>query len=95
MYYGNPKTGREADTEFKNAVDKYSAVEVEKGSGKTISLLEVMLAVEGLKSGCSSHASGIIILNEPLENKCAYMRTPSGELITCWDLHECEQTGLK
>jgi DNA polymerase III subunit alpha len=80
MYYGNEKKGRKPITEFVNIVDKYE----DKG------LLKAMLTMEGLKSGCSSHASGVICLNEPLENTNSYMRTPSGELITAFDLHESE-----
>lgn len=83
MYYGDPKSGREPVTEFINIVDEY----------KDKNLLETMLAIEGLKSGCSSHASGVLMLNEPLEEKSSYMRTPSGELITAYDLHEEESLG--
>lgn len=81
MYYGNPKKNREPNTEFINMVDKF----------KDKNLLQAMLDMEGLVSGISSHASGILTLTEPLENLNSYMRTPSGELITCWDLHESEQ----
>ena len=83
MYYGDPKSGREPVTEFINIVDEY----------KDKNLLETMLAIEGLKSGCSSHASGVLMLNEPLEEKSSYMRTPSGELITAYDLHQEESVG--
>lgn len=79
-YYGNPKKGREPIKEFVNIVDQY----------EDINLLETMLGVEGLVSGVSSHASGVLCLNEPLENTNSYMRTPSGELITAVDLHQSE-----
>ena len=81
MYYGNPKKNREPVQEFINIIDKYS----------DLNLLEAILSIEGLKSGLSSHASGVLCLNEPLENTNSYMRTPSGELITAYDLHESEQ----
>ncbi|MBN1074673.1 DNA polymerase III subunit alpha [Clostridium botulinum] len=83
MYYGNIKKNREPVTEFVNIIDKY----------KDRNLLKAMLTIEGLISGCSSHASGILCLNEPLENKSSFMRTPSGELITAYDLHEEESLG--
>jgi len=83
MYYGDSEKGRQPITEFVNIIDKYE----EKH------LLKAMLTIEGLISGCSSHASGILCLNEPLENKSSFMRTPSGELITAYDLHEEESLG--
>lgn len=83
-YYGNESKGRKPVTEFVNLVNQYEDKE----------LLEAILSIEGLISGCSSHASGVINLNEPLENCCSYMRTPSGELITAFELHQCEKVGL-
>ena len=41
----------------------------------------------------SSHASGVILYgNDPYET-AAFMRTPSGDLITCYDLHKAEAAG--
>lgn len=82
-YYGNPKRGRQPVSEFINIVDQY----------KDKNLLESILNIEGLVSGCSSHASGVLCLNRPLEETSSYMRTPSGELITAYDLHQEESTG--
>lgn len=83
MYYGNEKKGREPITEFINVINQYEDKH----------LLKAILTIEGLISGCSSHASGILCLNEPLEEKSSFMRTPSGELITAYDLHEEESLG--
>lgn len=41
----------------------------------------------------SSHASGVILFDEdPYEFGC-FMKTPKGEIITQYDLHDCEAAG--
>ena len=68
-------------TTFINEVSKYPG------------LLDIMLGIEGCISRRGSHASGVIFNDEdPFEYAC-YMRTPSGDIITCWDLHEAEAAG--
>lgn len=81
MYYGNEKKGRKPVKEFVDIINKYEDKH----------LLTAIQNIEGLISGCSSHASGVLCLNEPLEETNSFMRTPSGELITAYDLHESEQ----
>lgn len=57
-------------------------------------LKEVMFGIEGLISRRGSHASGLIMLDEdPFQFGC-YMRTPSGEIITQYDLHDAEYAGM-
>ena len=57
-------------------------------------LLEIMLGVEGLISRRSSHASGVILFDEdPYEFGC-FMKTPSGDIITQYDLHDDEAAGM-
>ena len=57
-------------------------------------LLDIMLGIEGLVNKRSSHASGVILFDEdPYEFGC-FMRTPKGEIITQYDLHDCEAAGL-
>lgn len=57
-------------------------------------LIDIALGIEGLINGRSSHASGVIMFNEnPLE-ECCFMKTPKGEVITQFDLHDCEKSGL-
>jgi len=56
-------------------------------------LLEIMQGIEGLISRRGSHASGVIMFDEdPYEFGC-FMRTPSGDVITQYDLHMCEAAG--
>lgn len=82
-YYGNEKKGREPITEFKNIINGH----------KDKHLLEVALGVEGLINKRSSHACGVIPLNDEFTKYNAKMRTPSGELITQYDLHDSEYMG--
>ena len=56
-------------------------------------LLTIIQSIEGLVNKRSSHASGVILYdNDPFET-AAFMRTPSGDLITCYDLHKAEAAG--
>lgn len=57
-------------------------------------LLEIMQGIEGLINKRSSHASGVIMFDEdPYEFGC-FMKTPSGEIITQYDLHMAEAAGM-
>ena len=52
------------------------------------------MAIEGIINKRSSHASGVILYDEdPYEFGC-FMKTPKGEIITQWDLHNCEACGM-
>ncbi|MDM0659980.1 PHP domain-containing protein [Clostridium perfringens] len=85
-YYGNPKKNRQPVTEFKNIVDEWSE---KKGR----SLLEVALGVEGLINKRSSHACGVLPVNSEFTKHNAKMRTPSGEIVSQFDLHHSEYVG--
>ena len=53
-----------------------------------------MSGIEGLISQRSSHASGVILFDEdPYEFGC-FMKTPSGDIITQYDLHMAEAAGM-
>lgn len=80
MYYGDKDFA--PDTEFRNEMDKYPE------------LWEVAQKIEGICNGCGSHAGGVIIVDEPFTNTTALMKTNSGEIITQYDLHECEDVSL-
>ena len=57
-------------------------------------LLDIIKGIEGLINKRSSHASGVILFDEdPYEFGC-FMKTPKGEIITQYDLHDCEAAGL-
>ena len=80
-YYGNADEGIPPVTEFVNQVNKYDG------------LLETALGIENLISGRSSHACGVVFSLD-MVGSTAIMRTPNNEVITQYDLGDCEQSGL-
>ena len=82
VVYGNEEKDRKPVAPFIAEVKQYPG------------LLDVILGVGGLVCGRGSHASGIIFFDEDPYEHCAFMRTPSGDIITQWDLHEVEARGL-
>lgn len=82
IMYGNPETGRKPVIPFINEVEQYPG------------LLDIMKGISGLINKRSSHASGVILFDEdPYEFGC-FMRTPKGEVITQYDLHDAEAAGM-
>lgn len=51
---------------------------------------EVAHKIEGLICRLGEHAGGIIFVDEPFEESTALMRAPNGDLMTQFDLHDCE-----
>ena len=81
VVYGNEEKDRKPVAPFIREVNNYPG------------LLSVIMSIEGLVNKRSSHASGVILYgNDPFET-AAFMRTPSGDLITCYDLHKAEAAG--
>jgi len=80
-FYGNEENGRKQVTEFRNMVSEYTDK----------NLLHVILGIEGLINKRSTHACGVIIVNEPITKHNSVMRSPSGELISAYELHDSEQ----
>ena len=79
---GNPEKGRKPLDNFLDEVNKYPG------------LLDIIIGINGLVNKRSSHASGVILFDEdPYQFGC-FMRTPKGEIITQYDLHDCEAAGL-
>ncbi|MBO7536195.1 MAG: DNA polymerase III subunit alpha [Bacilli bacterium] len=82
VVYGDIDKDRKPIQPFINEVNEYPG------------LLDIMFGIEGLISRRGSHASGVIFQDEdPYEFGC-FMRTPSGEVITQWDLHDAEAAGM-
>ena len=82
IYYGNPEKGRKPVKLFINEVDQYPG------------LFDIMLGIEGLISRRGRHASGIILFDEDPYEYCCFMKTPSGEIVTQYDLHDAEAAGM-
>ena len=81
VIYGNEEKDRKPVAPFIREVNNYPG------------LLSIIMSIEGLVNKRSSHASGVILYgNDPYET-AAFMRTPSGDLITCYDLHKAEAAG--
>ena len=79
---GNEAKNRKPITTFIKTVNNYPG------------LLDIIIAIEGLVNKRSSHASGVILYDgDPFEHG-SFMRTPKGEIITAYDLHDSEYMGL-
>lgn len=78
---GNEEKDRKPNQTFINEVAKYPG------------LLDIMFGIEGLVNKRSQHASGVIIYNENPWKTGAVMRSPNGDLITQFSLHEIEKMG--
>lgn len=82
MYHGNIEKELKPSHAFISEVNKYPK------------LWSVAQRIEGLINGVGIHAGGIIILDEPLTNRCAVMTTTKGVPVSSFDLHDAEKTGL-
>jgi DNA polymerase-3 subunit alpha len=78
---GNEEKGRKPQKNFLSAVNQYPG------------LLDIMKGIEGLVCRRGSHASGIILFDSNIYDTAAIMRTPSGAIVTQWDLHAQEAAG--
>ena len=81
VVYGNEEKNRKPVTAFIREVNNYPG------------LLSIIMSIEGLCNKRSSHASGVILYGDDPYETAAFMRTPSGDLITCYDLHNAEAAG--
>ena len=82
-FYGDEENGYGASTQFK--------IEMEENYPD---VWRVAQGIEGLINGCGVHAGGVIFVDEPFTESTALMRAPKGEIITQFDLHDAEDTGL-
>ena len=80
--YGNKDKDRKPVAPLVNKLNEYP------------DLLDIMIAIEGLVNKRSSHASGVILFDEDPYKFGCFMKTPSGEIITQYDLHMCEAAGM-
>lgn len=82
MYYGNVEKELKPSPAFVSEMNKLPR------------LWNVAQRIEGLINGVGIHAGGVIILDEPLTNRCAIMATTKGVPVSSFDLHDAEKTGL-
>ena len=55
---------------------------------------KVAKKIEGLVCRLGEHAGGVIFVDEDFENSTALMRAPNGDIMTQFDLHDCEDCSL-
>ena len=53
-------------------------------------LWEVAQKIEGLVCRIGEHAGGVIFVDEPFTESTALMKVPNGDIVTQFDLHDCE-----
>jgi len=82
-FYGDEENGFGPSTQFR--------IEMEENYPE---VWRVAQGIEGLINGCGIHAGGVIFVDEPFTESTALMRAPKGEIITQFDLHDAEDTGL-
>ena len=78
---GDEESGKEPVTLFKKTIASYEG------------LLDIVLKIEGLISGISSHASGLYLFNDKYVEQNSLMLTPKGLPITCWEMSDSDQVG--
>ena len=81
VVYGNEEKGRKPISAFIYEVEKYPG------------LLDIILGINSIVNKRSSHASGVLLLDDDPFKYCAFMKTPKGEIITQLNLHDIEYTG--
>lgn len=79
-YFGSEEV--EQVKEFKSLMDSYPK------------WWEAAQKIEGLITGLSAHAAGIMVRNDRIEDQYSIMKTTKGIVVTSNDLHESEYMGL-
>ena len=77
-YYGNEEKGYASNSTFVSEINKYPK------------LWEMAQRIEGLVTGQSSHAGGIIIYENSVTETNSLMKLKSGDYVTAYDLHQSE-----
>ena len=57
-------------------------------------LWRVAQSIEGLVCRVGEHAGGVIFVDEPFVESTALMKVPNGDIVTQFDLHDCEDVSL-
>lgn len=81
VYYGDEKNGIKPNTLFVQEMEKYPE------------WWAMMQAIEGLVRGVGIHGGGVVIVDEPFTNHNSIMKTPDGEIISQFELHDLEDLG--
>ena len=81
MVYGNEEDGTKPDKQFISECNKHPH------------LLDYALQIEGLVSGRSIHASGLIIFEDEYTELNCMMTAPNGQPTTQWDMNDSTYCG--
>ena len=81
VVYGNEEKKRNPVSAFIKEVNKYPG------------LLDIIMSINGLINKRSTHASGVILYDNDPFKTASFMKTPGGDLVTCFDLHAAENGG--
>lgn len=57
-------------------------------------LWKVAQKIEGIVCRVGEHAGGVIFVDEPFTESTALMKVPNGDVVTQFDLHDCEAASL-
>lgn len=81
MVYGDDEEGIRPDKQFIDECNKHDH------------LLDYALQIEGLISGRSIHASGVIIFEDDYTTLNCMMTAPNGQAVTQWNMNDSTYTG--
>ena len=81
-YYGDAENGFQPISLFVQQMKEYPDI------------WEVAQKIEGLVCRVGEHAGGVIFVDEPFTTSTALMKVPNGDVVTQFDLHDCEDCSL-
>lgn len=82
-FYGDKENGINPNKQFRTEMEENYP-----------ELWEVAQGIEGLINGIGVHAGGVIFVDEPFTKTTGLMRAPNDVIMTQFDLHDSEKTGL-
>lgn len=81
VLYGNEEEDRRPVREFIEAVNEFPG------------LIDIIINIGGLINKRSSHAAGVVFYNNSPFDTTAIMKTPGGDIVTQYSLHDAEYAG--
>ena len=88
---GKPRTLKQCYYGDKEKGFKPVKAMVEAFDGDYKELWEVAQRIEGLTCRMGIHAGGVVFVDEPFTKSTSLMKAPSGDIVTAFELHDCEE----